>query len=671
MALGAGMTVYSLGGLRVSTRIVAIVVLGVAALACVIAGYLIGEWRLEQEVRSAESHSRMGADVAAVQVATLQMRRHEKDFLLRRQERHVTASDAERSALQPILASLKANPEIQSQLELVAAIEDGLARYGVQFAALAATSRTIGLDENGGLLGRLRGSVHRVEKIVNDVANDGLLAKMLMMRRHEKDFQLRGDVKYLAELRKRREEFGGLLAQAPLSAEQKAELTTLMDAYVADVAALVEAEGLRARQTAQLSQIFAELEPRLASLAQFAQAEENEQKAAMAELRQQLHLWLPLFALAVLATLVVVGTLVARSITCPLRSLTAVMRLLAGGDKSVTVPYAEGRDEIGDMARAVEVLKRNALGIERMQAGQEALKRQAEAERRSTLNALGDGLERDVGGIVATISEKVAGILHSAEGMGGRIDHSTTRAIEVAEASARTNENVEAVAAATEELSASAQEISRQVAQSSDIARAAEAEAERTNEQVRGLSDAVGKIGDVVRMISDIANQTNLLALNATIEAARAGEAGKGFAVVAAEVKTLATQTGRATEQIGTQITSVQQATTRSVEALAVILVTLHRMSEGSGAIASANEEPGAATREIAARLREASTDAQMVNRSVTDITHASTASYAAAIQVMWSADDIDEPVQQLNGGMRSFMGAGRAGWGGAGVRGR
>ncbi|MBY0429952.1 MAG: HAMP domain-containing protein, partial [Rhodospirillales bacterium] len=276
------------------------------------------------------------------------------------------------------------------------------------------------------------------------------------------------------------------------------------------------------------------------------------------------------------------GMLVARGITEPISRMTGAMTALAQGDLGVMVPALARKDEIGAMAQAVQVFKDNAIAIERMRAEQEQMKTRTEAERRQAMLNLADGFQASVKAVVDNLSRHAADMQHTAETMQGTANDTTHQSTAVAQAADEASHNVQTVAAAAEQLSASIREISRQVAESSNIAGSAVSEAQRTDTMVRGLAEAASRIGEVVNLINDIASQTNLLALNATIEAARAGEAGKGFAVVANEVKHLANQTAKATEEIGGQITAVQSATEDAVEAIDDILKIINSISEVS-----------------------------------------------------------------------------------------
>ncbi len=364
-----------------------------------------------------------------------------------------------------------------------------------------------------------------------------------------------------------------------------------------------------------------------------------------------------LIALGVLiAVVLAVGTLIARGISLPLATISQRMRTLAGGDKSIDVPYAAKQDEIGDLARALDVFKTNALEMDRMRAEQEAMQEAAARDKRTAMHRLADDFQQKVGGIVQAVGSGATEMRDTATSMSATANETSQQSQTVAAASEEATRNVQTVAAATEELSTSIAEISRRVAESATTARRAVNEAERTNVQVQGLAEAAQKIGEVVQLISDIASQTNLLALNATIEAARAGEMGKGFAVVASEVKNLANQTAKATEEITAQISGIQQASGEAVGAIQSIGKIIAEIDEISTGIAAAVEEQGAATGEIARNVQEAASGTSEVSTNIAGVNAAAGETGKAANEVLRSADELNSQADSLKTEVDRFL---------------
>jgi methyl-accepting chemotaxis protein len=365
---------------------------------------------------------------------------------------------------------------------------------------------------------------------------------------------------------------------------------------------------------------------------------------------------LGLVALAILAVTAAIAWVVSRNIAKPLASLKTKMERLAAGEIGLDISEAGRGDEIGGMGVAVKVFQDNAASLKRLQSEQKDLEAKAAAERKAVMQRMAQEFESAVGAIVGGVSSTAAKLQGSAQTMSSTAEDASRKATAVSAASEQASTNVQTVASAAEELSSSIAEISRQVAESTKIAGQAVTDAERTNTQVQALAEAAQKIGDVVKLINDIAGQTNLLALNATIEAARAGEAGKGFAVVASEVKSLATQTAKATEDISGQIKSIQSATSDSVRAIQGIGQTISQINEIATTIASAVEEQGAATKEIARNVQQASSGTSNVSSNITGVTQAVGKTGAAASEVLGASRELATQSDALRQQVSRFL---------------
>jgi methyl-accepting chemotaxis protein len=340
----------------------------------------------------------------------------------------------------------------------------------------------------------------------------------------------------------------------------------------------------------------------------------------------------------------------------PLTAITAVMNRLSSGDTDVVIPGGDRKDELGTMASAVDVFRRNMMEARHLREQQEAAKKQGELEKSALQRQMADRFEADVKSVVGAVARATEDMQRVAAEITASVSGTSMQAAAAATASEKASSNINTVAAATEKLASSVAEIGRQVTHSSEVADAAVGKATKTNEMVGDLAAAGGKIGDVLRLISAIAGQTNLLALNATIEAARAGEAGKGFAVVASEVKELASQTAKATEEIAGQVAAIQASTEECVTAIGSISDTIREISTIATTVASAVEEQGSSTRQIAQSVQQVATGTSEVAVNVAGASHAADQSRALADTVLSASGELSQHASALFRSVDTFL---------------
>ncbi len=377
----------------------------------------------------------------------------------------------------------------------------------------------------------------------------------------------------------------------------------------------------------------------------------DNQLASGAKLSNQLILGAVIFGIILVLFIV----FITQGLNKPLKQMTLVMKRLAGGEDNVEIPGTKRKDEIGAIAQSVLIFKDQAQERDRLEADKQA-DENTKQQKVQRIAQLTEGFDDKIRRMLETLNSQASTMKSEVQSMSAVTQGTGTSADKMVETSNQTSQTVQAVAGAAEELANSVEEIGRQVSESTDITASAVKEASNTNEQVQGLARSSVKIGEVISLINDIAEQTNLLALNATIEAARAGDMGRGFAVVASEVKSLASQTSQATEEISVQVQDIQSATTQAVETIGGITSTIDKISEISGSIANAVKEQGEATLEIAKNIDNTAKATDAVNSEIINVKSAVSDTQSAVDVVVTTTEELTVELQSLQTEVDQFL---------------
>jgi methyl-accepting chemotaxis protein len=646
------MSTRFLGNLEIGKKTGLISVIAIIGFVVLAAGsWALREYEatVEERFEKAEEALLLSKDLS---IQFLLARRAEKDFLLRLDDKYAERHAGIGAEVRRLLDLLGEN--VPGQKAAISAFLSGYAEYDAQFRKVVATWKKIGFDEEQGLRGRLRGSVHEAEERLNAISADKVQVTLLMMRRHEKDFLMRLDPKYVDRLATRRTEIEPQLADAGITGSDLNEMLALLDAYKVDFDVLAEARLQLVEDIALLSQIFAQTSPIADEIIEAIETRADTMRADMEATSVFIGTGLLVFTLLIVLIVAAICIFVGRSISVPLTLLAHQMDALSKGDRSIE-PDTRGRDEIGAMGRTLMTFRERLIEAEAVRE-RELAEVQGRLERGERRRKLTEKFRQDIKSVLDSLGGSSGNLRQTSETMARLSEESSSRVAKVSEATNETSTNVQTVASATEELTASVREISGQTLSAADIAQTAVSEAEEGNRVIGELAESAKRINEVVTLIQDIAEQTNLLALNATIEAARAGEAGKGFAVVASEVKTLANQTGKATEEISTQINDVRTRVDQAVASIQSVTGRIGEVANVSTSISAAVEEQSSATEEISRNVDHAAEATQMISEHLVEVGNSATRVGEASEEVNHASVNVTQQIEALHNTVETYL---------------
>jgi len=593
----------------------------------------------------------------------LKARYTEKEFVIQAKDKYVVHENELHAEISATLRELATQLTDSGDIRDLEQIRAGVAGYFAQWDKFVGLTRSFGFSKEAGKLAAARAHSKMIAKSYQAVTADvpvaqthnltGILAKM---RRGEMELLARQDPKYIGEVTNLGKQFGERLQTSGLPESSRSELSGRLQAYLSsfrDMATLFVTLGTEAEK---FKTFYGPAKKALDAIIQRGSDRSRSASADFLTTRGTSEkMTFSVIGVVILLTSVTV-LLTGRGISRPVSRMVHAMEQLAQGDLDVQIPAKGRKDELGDMAHAVQVFKDNAVRVRKMEQDQQEAAARVEREKQSFVNQLAGDFEASVGSVVSDVSVAAAEMKSTAQSVSDISAETSSQATVVADAARQASANVQRVAAATNQLSGSISEIRHQVDQSASVAQGAVKQARLSQETIQGLVNSAQKIGEVIGLITDIAEQTNLLALNATIEAARAGEAGKGFAVVASEVKNLANQTARATDEIGSQVQGIQSSTQMAAGSIEKIGATITRIDEIATSITLAVEEQTTATREISENVERAASGTEKVSQSIEGVTRAAAEAGNVSSQVLAIAGKLGSSSDGLTTEVARFL---------------
>ena len=605
----------------------------------------------EEQLRTTE----IVRNVNAIQNGFLQERRAEKDFFLRLTMKYADRHAQTAENIRPHFDNLLALFQDAESKQLVETMRESFEAYVAQFQEVVKVRQEIGMTQEEGLRGRLYKAVKDAEQEINAMNDPYLKAAMLDLRRHEKDFLLRIDPKYIDQLMAGLNAFEQVAKTRIYDEDDLEYVNDMMQMYVIGFRKVSQRLLDEAGARKVLSERYAEVEPLLVQLEEQAKSGFDSASQEMASKSRSIFLAVMAITAVVAIFVVLLGLAVGRGISGPVQAMTGTMKTLADGNNEVEIPAQDYKSEIGDMARAVLVFKENAITAERLKAEQ-AAEQEAKEKRTAEIEKMVGEFDETANEMLEQVADAASQLTDTATTMTGTAQNTSERSASVATAAEQASSNVQTMASSAEELSSSITEITQQINRATETASQAVQEAGESTEAVKALALAASEIGTVVSLIQDIAEQTNLLALNATIEAARAGEAGKGFAVVASEVKNLASQTAKATDEISQKINGVQESTSDTAKKIESVTAVIGEISGVATGISAAAEEQGAATQEIARSAQQAAKGTEEVTSNISGVNQAASETGSAATQVQSLAESLSGQASRLKDEVQRFL---------------
>jgi len=592
----------------------------------------------------------------------LNARYTEKEFILQAKEKYVKSQAALKKLTFNVLDTIRPQLQDDNEVKAVAIIADGVTNYFKHWDSVVAENRKYGFVKDEGYLGAARTGSKNLAKVfisqTANVASDKVLPMRVVldkMRRGEMELLARRDPKYIQDVSKLSSTFAGLVKSAGLLPDVQTALLAANQMYISSFLAMGNQNVLISTESGKFKFFYRPAKASLDMLIKQIHQEGVDADAMLKSVRTSMKMLTSLILILIIGAVSALVFVIGRGISTPISSMTNAMNALSKGDLNTEIPNMENKDEIGDMALAVQVFKENMADNAKMTAKskRENEKREQRVQKIDTLTQSFDAITSEMLQAVLVSADQMVTTAHS---MTTTTNEATDQSNDIVMAAEEATDKVQMVTTASANLSNSISDIANQVRQSSQIAANAVTEVESTNENVQGLAVAADKIGEVVSLITDIADQTNLLALNATIEAARAGDAGKGFAVVASEVKNLANQTARATEEISSQISGIQTATQGAVAAIQGIGSTINKINDISEAISTSIAEQGNATQDIARNVEMAADGTTHVSGSLVGVKQMISKTGEAASDVLVAADALKEKENALQKHIGSFL---------------